>query len=366
LKNKKTDVDSSVHDTNNTCFFSVKLNRNIDQSEIPDMVLSGDIIIAKDLTGNLGLNPTIDSILQSAYGVSLGEIDKIHDRLSTQEILSKTEKLKLSSPVLKLEADILKSLFSKNKELFIELMPNLRAHIPYRLTLKNESEIEKKVGRGKMNAHGPHKDSWRYHPRNTINVWVSFSKSTSLNGMFVLPDSLDYYPSFANNEIVPGCEIYPDKEYITDLDSGDAVIFAAELLHGSILNQTSSTRFAFSMRCSVSKPEFHKNFMYNYIQVAPSFSNLTLDKILSQNLFKPGSEQTCSPSIESEMPKLKVVESTNKHLIIKTNNGLKRFSRYCPHKGIDLINGYLENDKLVCPQHRLRVNGVCKQEGNIN
>ena len=76
-----------------------------------------------------------------------------------------------------------------------------------------------------MSPHGPHKDSWRYHPHNTINVWAALSDATPLNGMMIIPHTVDYSPKFANNEIIYGCDTYPEKQYITQMKSGDVLLF---------------------------------------------------------------------------------------------------------------------------------------------
>jgi ectoine hydroxylase-related dioxygenase (phytanoyl-CoA dioxygenase family) len=165
--------------------------------------------------------------------------------------------------ILGLECSIFYGLFGYSPELYAELMPNLRPHVPYNTVRGKEQEIEARVGRGKMNAHGPHKDSWRFHPSNTINVWLALSDVTPLNGMMLVPHSTDYLPKFADNEIVPGCDTYPERQYLTQMSTGDALLFRAELMHGSILNQTENTRFAFSMRCTVEEPDFHRDFMSN-------------------------------------------------------------------------------------------------------
>jgi hypothetical protein len=263
--------------------------------------------------------------------------------------------------ILGLECSIFYGLFGYSPELYAELMPNLRPHVPYKTVRGKEQEIEARVGRGKMNAHGPHKDSWRFHPSNTINVWLALSDVTPLNGMMLVPHSTDYLPKFADNEIVPGCDTYPERQYLTQMNTGDALLFRAELMHGSILNQTENTRFAFSMRCTVEEPDFHRDFMYNYVRITPTFSNLTRLKVAARSSFEPASrDESFADFGPQERPLREISREENGELIVNTPEGEKTFCARCPHQGVPLRDGRLEDGRIVCSQHQLRVDPVSR------
>ena len=336
-------------------FYSTKQRCYLEREEAVQCAQEGDVIIIKNTLKALGLEEAVNKFFTEQYEIPLKDLASIHEKKSVADILSTTKKIKQHPFLLRLESTLIQHVLSGQPEIYLELMPNLRPHIPFQLALTHEEEIENVIGRGKMNPHGPHKDSWRFHPKNTLNVWLALTEVTSENGMIVLPDSLDYYPRFLRNEIVPGCATYPDRHYITELEPGDTLLFSAELLHGSILNQTDSTRFAFSMRCSTQIPNFHKDFMYNYVQVQPSFSNLTRQKIFGSADFSPESVQTESPSLGPEADNLSIIEKTADYLIIITEQGPRKFPRRCPHKGIDLANASLRGGKLICPQHQMKV-----------
>ncbi len=337
-------------------YIDVMNGENVPKEELISKIDSGHIILAKDLLNNVGLEEEIKSLLSNSYRIPYEDLDRIHELLTLDQILEISEKLQLSENMLKIECSIFFALFGSSKELYAEMMPNLRPQIPHSFFSGKEKEIESRIGRGKMNPHGPHKDSWRYHPFNTINVWAALSAATPLNGMMVIPHTVDYSPKFANNEIIYGCDTYPEKQYITQMNSGDVLLFRGELVHGSILNQTDKTRFAFSMRCTLEKPSFHRNFMYNYVRILPTFSNLTINKIFSKNLFEPKSRdihfETFGPQ---PRPLRKISREENGKLIVQTSEGEKKFCLRCPHKGAPLIDGWLENGKIVCPQHQLRI-----------
>lgn len=40
-------------------------------------------------------------------------------------------------------------------------------------------------------------------------------------------------------------------------------------------------------------------------------------------------------------------------IVIKTDDGIKAFSRYCSHEGADLSLGYVQDNKIHCPWHNL-------------
>ncbi len=337
-------------------FVDVVSGEAVAKSDVLQRLDAGHILLAKDFLNNTGLTDDFSRVMSGAYGIPYEDLDRIHELLTIEKILDVTEQLKMDENILQLECSIFHGLFGDSPELYAELMPNLRPHVPYQTVRGKEAEIEARVGRGKMNAHGPHKDSWRFHPSNTINVWLALSDVTPLNGMMLVPHSTGYQPKFANNEIVPGCDTYPEKQYLTQMNSGDALLFRAELMHGSILNQTDKTRFAFSMRCTVEQPDFHRDFMYNYVRIAPSFSNLTTVKLAAKSSFEPASRDEFFTDFgPQERPLREIAREEGDTLIVQTPDGEKSFCARCPHQGVPLRDGRLENGKIVCAQHQLRV-----------
>jgi hypothetical protein len=333
----------------------------VPQADVLKKLDAGHILLAKDFLNNTGLTKDFTSVMSGAYGIPYEDLNRIHELLTIDQILDVTEKLKMDERILGLECSIFYGLFGYSPELYAELMPNLRPHVPYKTVRGKEQEIEARVGRGKMNAHGPHKDSWRFHPSNTINVWLALSDVTPLNGMMLVPHSTDYLPKFADNEIVPGCDTYPERQYLTQMSTGDALLFRAELMHGSILNQTENTRFAFSMRCTVEEPDFHRDFMYNYVRIAPTFSNLTRLKVAARSSFEPASrDESFADFGPQERPLREISREENGELIVNTPEGEKTFCARCPHQGVPLRDGRLENGRIVCSQHQLRVDPVSR------
>lgn len=349
-------VKNATHSTFNGIFMDVMSGETIPREQVLAKLDAGHILVAKDFLNLTGLTADFATVMSGAYGIAYEDLGRLHELKSIDHILDVTEKLKMDERILQLECSIFFGLFGHSPELYAELMPNLRPHVPYKTVQGKEEEIEARVGRGKMNAHGPHKDSWRFHPSNTINVWAALSQVTPLNGMMLVPHSASYQPKFANNEIVPGCDTYPERQYLTEMNTGDVLLFRAELMHGSVLNQTDQTRFAFSMRCTVAEPDFHRDFMYNYVRIAPSFSNLTKLKITARSSFEPASRDEFFTEFGPQERTLRdTAREVDGKLVVQTPDGEKTFCARCPHQGVSLREGRLENGRIVCSQHQLRV-----------
>ncbi len=178
-------VGNSSKPTFSGVIVDVMSGETVAQSDVLKKLDAGHILLAKDFLNNTGLTTDFASVMSGAYGIPYEDLDRIHELLTIDQILDVTEKLKMDERILGLECSIFYGLFGYSPELYAELMPNLRPHVPYNTVRGKEKEIEARVGRGKMNAHGPHKDSWRFHPSNTINVWLALSDVTPLNGMML-------------------------------------------------------------------------------------------------------------------------------------------------------------------------------------
>ncbi|MBU2870947.1 phytanoyl-CoA dioxygenase family protein [Colwellia sp. E2M01] len=240
---------------------------------------------------------------------------------------------------------------------YVELQPNFRLHLPYKIVKNHEQFIESRMGRGKLNPHGQHKDSWRYHPKNTINVWLALTPANKNNGLSILPNSAEYHPKFDvdKQEIAAGVKTYPVQQYISDMAAGDALLFKAELLHGSIINTSEKTRATLSMRCTTTKPNFHKKVVYNYIKISSKkFDNLSFDKLKPIGKFEPASTDCTFALAEEKKTSIKPIEYDENYIKIDIKGEIYSFPRWCSHAGTDLLNGELDdNGHLLCPSHRL-------------
>ena len=346
-------------------YYSILQQRIVSETDVMGLVESGDIIKVNNLIGQLQLQPRLDALSKQYFNIDYEQLSDIHKFQSVEQVVDNSLSAKDSTAALVLQTSIMYRLLQPHTQSsYLELQPNLRLHLPYSKVKSKEAYIESKMGRGKINPHGQHKDSWRFHPKNTLNVWVSLTEANDKNGMAILPQSANYHPKYnaIEREMVPGMKTYPSLQYVTDMAAGDALIFHAELLHGSIINMSHQTRAAFSMRCTMSKPEFHRDKQYNYIKVQNKrFSNLSWAKIWSIGSFVSESKDYLYAPLEKHNSSITPVEIDDNKIKLMVNGQLKSFPRKCPHAGADMMNGELNNKgELLCPSHRMCLAGkVC-------
>lgn len=345
-------------------YYSVLLQSEIAQAKVLEQVEAGDVIVVRDLIGQLQLYPQLEAISQQFFNLSYQQLSDIHQLKTVEQIVDDALAVRHALPTLVLQSSIMRRLLAPHVDKqYLELQPNLRLHLPYGKVKQHEQYIESRMGRGKLNPHGQHKDSWRYHPSNTINVWVALSEANDKNGLSLLPQSASYMPKFdaKAQEIAQGVKTYPSQQYATDLKLGDALIFQAELVHGSIINMTNQTRVALSMRCAPSEPKFHRRVTYNYIKTgAGGFNNLSDSKLRAKGEFEPQSRDTEFAPSEAKYTGIKPLKFDEQHIHLEVEGQIKQFPRYCPHAGTDLLNGELNDQgELLCPSHRMCVKGKC-------
>ena len=339
-------------------YYSVLQQRDIEESEVMTQVERGDVIVLKNMVEKLNLQARMNALSKDYFGVDYSQLGDIHNLKSIEDIVNNALEVRVSMPALVIQSSIMQRILAPHTNThFLELQPNLRLHLPYAKIKSHETYIESRMGRGKLNPHGQHKDSWRYHPKNTINVWLALSKVNDKNGLAILPQTAEYHPKFnaVEQEIAPGVKTYPSQQYVPEMEPGDALIFQAELLHGSIINMTQQTRVALSMRCTTSEPQFHKRVNYNYIKIDHGrFDNLTRIKLTAKGGFEPPSNDTSFTPMEQKNSGIEPIEYDEKHIKLEVNGQIRQFPRKCPHAGTDLLNGELdEKGQLLCPSHRM-------------
>lgn len=344
-------------------YYSVLKKQAIEECEVLKLVESGDVIVVKNLIGQLNLDARFAVLSKQFFGINYDQLGDIHNLKSVAEIVDDALMVRHSVPALILQSSIMKRILDPHiLAVYLEQQPNLRLHLPYSKVKAHEVYIESRMGRGKLNPHGQHKDSWRYHPKNTLNIWISLTEANDKNGLAILLQSEDYHPRFdvVAQEIASGVKTYPSQQYVTDMAPGDALIFKAELVHGSIINMSHQTRVALSMRCTTSEPQFHKRVTYNYIKIEDDqFDNLSLSKLTGKGSFEPLSRDSFFEPSEQKKSSIIPIEYDDNLIKIDVNGEIRCFPRKCPHRGTDLLNGELdEKGNLLCPSHRMCIKSI--------
>lgn len=349
-------------------YYSVLSQKVIEEEKVLNHVNSGDIVIVDGLIEKLELTEDINNLCLDYFDTPYAELEYIHNKKTIEDLVEKSNHAKRAHACLTIQSSIMsRLLLPHSSKYYLELNPNLRLHLPYKFVQQKESYIESRIGRGKMNPHGQHKDSWRFHPENTLNVWVALTEVTKDNGLALLPESAEYHPRFnsTEQEIAEGIKTYPSLQIVPQIKKGSALLFKAELLHGSVINQTNLTRVAFSMRCTIEKPKFHRDFQYNYIGIEDGkFNCLLLDKIVKKKTFSPKSTDTTFQKAEEKHSSITPVSYTDKYIVLNIDGCPTAFPRRCPHAGADLLFGELDDaGNLLCPNHRLCIRGKSKPKG---
>ena len=275
-------------------------------------------------------------------------------------------------------------LFSKKDFFHSEMEPNIRLHLPLSyMTSEKKKYAEKLMSTGQATVHGPHIDSWYYHPYNTINIWAAIGKIEKHNGLWIMPNSIGHGFKYNSKKDIEKNEyINHDHVYSAELEPGDGIIFSSELYHSSAVNETDTSRLIISMRMTLDKPNFFNtdHYLYDYRKVVFKGEKPQIEKI-SKKLTKKQKEiipeglgtndkkkvslsELVAKRIDKKIyiNKEKIVEGyaleIDKDCIVIYKSGVYySFSKFCPHAGADLSNGgYIEDGKLICPWHLLSIN----------
>lgn len=343
-------------------YFSVLKNRPIEENEVVERLQNGDIILVPDLIKKLQLQSDFEQLIGDFFDLEYNKLSQIHRLKSIEELVKGALSIRQSVSLLKLQTSILKRLMQPHStSVYLEMQPNLRVHPPFGHIRNHEDYIEKYLGRGKINPHGQHKDSWRYHPENTLNIWVALTDVNEQNGISILPQSLKYQPKFSasEQEVLQEVKTYPSQHWVSHLNAGDAVLFSAELLHGSIINLSSNSRACLTMRSTIGAPTFHERVSTNYIKLTGDiFDNMSGSKLRPQGCFEPLSRDLTFEPCEAQKTSVSPVYFDEKKITLRINGRLKDFPRYCPHAGRDLLMGELSQEgHLLCPAHRMSFKG---------
>lgn len=133
---------------------------------------------------------------------------------------------------------------------------------------------------------------------------------------------------------------YPSLQYETDMAPGDALIFDAQLLQGSIINLSKQTRAAVSMGCTLTEPQFHQKAQFNYIKVQDRRSdNLSWAKLRRKGRFIPASSDNSYPPIEKHHCSILPVAIDDDKITLSVNGELN------------------DNGELLCLLHRMCLPG---------
>jgi len=231
-------------------------------------------------------------------------------------------------------------------------------------------------------SHGPHLDTWYGHSYDGLNLWWSIDGVDEDNTIILYPDlfgqELPFDPK--NMYIAPGIQLPKPLKMVPR--PGELFVFNPEILHGTQVNISDSTRVVVSTRLNPETPRFDANAPFHFEHWFSS-KDLERNKLSKLCVFSkkqyPGSRRATKPKEpfkKSPKPvpvpeRLSVgqavsvcdssalapgatitVDLDNARLILyRGAEGVRAFSRVCPHLGMDLGDGCHEGAHAFCPGH---------------
>jgi nitrite reductase/ring-hydroxylating ferredoxin subunit len=374
---------------------------------------------ARDLKGWSGMTDRVVDAVVAAISTLKGEtaaaelrhrgLDRLHEFIDVSEVSLVRDQVltSLRQPLLEMATAIGRQVLGWQHDFFVDDYLILRINFPYEAARRSNPKAEN-PGVGRLSesvrsvfqarkvidpvydpktyhrdhppaawAHGPHMDSWAGHSRDGRNIWWAIGEVPADAGMVL-------YPELAG-EALP-CE--PRTLYLRagyplpaptglPLKAGEMLIFDPEVLHGTHLNTSGSTRVAVSMRLNASRPTFDPSCFYaREFWRRSSDIERGHDEVLhlrrEDNLGPacdpvPVSRRTGLPVIDGvvesgtstvvvdlrnvpdSVSRLVVTGGPHRVMLARTVAGWNAFDTACPHYGLDLADGGADQDKVYCP-----------------
>lgn len=229
-------------------------------------------------------------------------------------------------------------------------------------------------------AHGPHIDTWYGHAFDGINLWWAIDGVTVDNSMVLYPQSFgkDVQPDPTSMYLNPGTPL-PEPASL-DLGPGDLLLFNPEILHATHLNIVDVTRIAVTTRINPNVPHFDprapfvrtqwlratdiERGRYDRVKVFPRELHLrmankqppptraiaTFDVVgkLDDTFVR-----VCNSSQLQTGELARVNIGKSQLLLIRGRDGVNAIGSRCPHLGLDMADGFYDDQRIFCPGHGL-------------
>lgn len=336
-------------------------------------------------------------------------IERLHEVIEARDIGPLRDHVleKLRQPLLAIAVSIAREFLGWDADFYVDDYLILRVNLPYEVARSADASAENPgigrltprvralaMARRKLDpvynpagyhrghppaawAHGPHVDSWAGHSKTGRNIWWAISDVSAEAGMVYYPElALKTLPLDPRTLCLQAGYPLP-KPTCLPLRAGELLVFDPEVLHGTHLNTTDTTRVAITMRLDASKPAFAPECFYAFEfwrRAADIETNK--DEILhfprEDNLAAPAAEKpsqprrslpiiqgtldTASQSIRAVFAKeivskkrIIVEAPPYRVMVVRTEAGLEAYDAFCPHYGIDLGDGESDDNRTYCP-----------------
>lgn len=231
-------------------------------------------------------------------------------------------------------------------------------------------------------SHGPHVDTWYGHSYDGINLWLSIEGVNEDNTVILYPEMfgrpVDYDPK--SMYLAPGIAL--PRPLKVPLAPGQLLLFNPEMLHGTQVNISDQTRVALTTRINPHEPRFNDDAPFNFEhwyssidlehrefgkirlfaanrhrgqpstrRCADPIDSRTRRIALSGPVPKDDDFVLCASDALADGDKLAVDAPNLKLLLVRTAAGVRAYDRRCPHRGVDLADGYHDSEQVFCPGH---------------
>lgn len=231
-------------------------------------------------------------------------------------------------------------------------------------------------------AHGPHLDTWTGHSRDGINLWWAIDTVLEENSMIFYPEMFGRPLAVDPRSLYLGAGFPLPRPTKMAMAPGDLLVFNPEMLHGTHLNTTSSTRLAVSTRINPYRPRFSPNCFYarEFWHSSENLESGAFDAVIrfvreenfedAADAPPPPAEPLRHPQVTLSAPletgrwsavcrseqipvggRLLVSAGDAQIAILRTADGVHAVAAACPHLGIGMLDGFHDERTIYCPAH---------------
>ncbi|NJO42773.1 MAG: Rieske 2Fe-2S domain-containing protein [Cyanobacteria bacterium RU_5_0] len=307
----------------------------------------------------------------------------LRNRITLEENLKLRSKQKINYPKKSSIGNLLKIASSLKKSIFEKILSFGRSDQNQLLeTYKGFDRIANQPYAAKV--HQPHIDSWYGAPLEGISLWWAIEGATENNGVVLYPDffgqAIDFQVTEASSSYLP-FGITLTKPYKIPVPNGNILLFKYDMLHSSHLNISDFTRIAVVAQIYPqlqfnpdaihargtgfhSSADIARGDWENLVQ-APIEDNFG---VLFENKQKPHVERRISVRIKADLlegipiclcdsnllkngEKMLVTLQSESIIVIRNARGLQAVSAICSHMGVNLIDGFHDEQNIYCPGH---------------
>lgn len=371
---------------------------------VMDRVNNGELVIWRRGMQDLKvMDQAVDLVLNSvrkisgsnaAEAVAKNGVENIHHHVALDDVeaVYKAARVSLAEKMPAVTAQTFRAL-GVDGEFYVHDASLIRLMMPFDVMKSKQQDFKKHLG--KLTLHGPHHDHYQNVPVNAINTWTAIGRVDADNGMLIYPEIWGKNLPMENGEI--RSDQYLGKPVAVEMDPGDILIFHSNHMHASRINTTSETRVVLTNRICLEKPDYPDSARPQKYFVSSAFpENLDMSNIFSQKGFVGNKGKTLKTGLSRGLHKIatkagfdfrkmpketsnsinltpvareglqsslgegELVVLDEKTCATKVDGEVIAFRRQCPHQGADLALGFVEDGKVFCPYHGLK---ICVKSG---